>query len=67
MKKPAPERNTYSVRLRPSLIKLFRHVAIEQETPFSALLERAMEEFLAKHGQARETGKAMKRKKDSGR
>lgn len=67
MKKEGPERSTYSVRLRPSLIKRFRHAAVEEERPLSALLEQAIEEYLAKYGQAPQTGKGKKGKKDSGR
>jgi len=67
MKKEGPERSTYSVRLRPSLIKKFRHVAIEEERPLSDLLEQAIEDFLAKHDQAQKTGKGRKGKKNPGR
>jgi hypothetical protein len=63
MKKEGPERSTYSVRLRPSLIKRFRHLAIEEERPFSDLLERAIEDFLAKYGKAPKGGKGKKGKK----
>jgi len=67
MKKEGPERSTYSVRLRPSLIKSLRHMAVEEERPFSALLEQAIEDYLVKHGQARQAGKGKKGKRDSGR
>ena len=67
MKKEGPERSTYSVRLRPSLIKRFRHAAVEEEKPLSTLLEQAIEEFLVKYDQARQTGKGKKGKRDSGR
>jgi predicted transcriptional regulator len=67
MKKAGPERSTYSVRLRPSLIKSLRHAAVEEERPFSELLEQAIEDFLAKYEQARQAEKGKKGKRDSGR
>ena len=65
MAKEGPERSTYSVRLRPALIKRLRHVAVEEERPFAELLEQAIEDFLAKYGQAPRTGKGKKGKKDA--
>jgi predicted transcriptional regulator len=67
LKKEGPERSAYSVRLRPSLIKSLRHAAVEEERPLSALLEQAIEEFLARYEQARQAGKGKKGKRDSGR
>ena len=66
LKKEGPERSAYSVRLRPSLIKSLRHAAVEEERPLSALLEQAMEQFLARYEQSRQTGKGKKGKRDSG-
>jgi len=67
MKKEGPERNTYSVRLRPSLIKKFRHVAVEEERPLSDLLEQVIEDFLARYDQAQKIGKGRKGGKNPGR
>jgi len=49
--KDTSQRETYSVRLRPSVIKSLRHLAIEEEKPLSELLEQAIEDLLAKHAQ----------------
>jgi len=67
MKKEGPERSTYSVRLRPSLVKSLRHAAVEEERPLSELLEWAIEDFLVKCDRAHQTGKGKKGKRDSGR
>ncbi len=49
--KDEDKRRTYSVRLRPSVIKRLRHLAIEREETLSELLEKAIEDLLAKHDQ----------------
>jgi predicted transcriptional regulator len=65
MAKETSERNTYSVRIRPALIKRLRHVAVEEERPFAELLEQAIEDFLERHDQALRAGKGKKGKKDA--
>ena len=43
-------RRTYSVRLLPSVIKRLRHLAVEEERTLSDLIEKAIEDLLAKGG-----------------
>lgn len=48
-KKGAPGRETYSVRLQPIVIDTLRHLAVDQHTPLSELLEEAIADVLAKY------------------
>ncbi|MDA8171752.1 MAG: ribbon-helix-helix domain-containing protein [Nitrospiraceae bacterium] len=43
------DRRTYSVRLRPEIIKKLRILAVESEKQPSILLEEAIEDLLKKH------------------
>lgn len=45
------QKRTYSVRLRPSMMKKLRHLAVEKEKTLSDLIEQAIEELFDKHSQ----------------
>ena len=53
------ERRTYSVRLRPEVMKKLRFLAVEGERAVSELLEEAIDDLVAKHS----PGKKAKMKK----
>ena len=53
------ERRTYSVRLRPEVMKKVRFLAVESEKPVSELLEEAIDDLIKKHS----AGKKAKAKK----
>ena len=55
-RKNAPERQTYSVRVKPGVIDSLRHLAVDEHKPLSALLEQAIEDLLAKNGRRVPTG-----------
>jgi len=44
------ERVQTGLRLRPELLKVLRHLAIDQGRPYSALVEDAIEDYLEKLG-----------------
>lgn len=50
------ERKTFSVRLRPDIMKSLKLLAVEEETPLAELLEQAIEELLMKHGKSKRGG-----------
>lgn len=43
------ERKTFSVRLRPEIMKKVKLLAVEEEKPLAELLEQAIEELLVKY------------------
>ncbi len=43
----------FNVYLPPDLVRRIKHKAIDEEASLSALVERAMEEFLERNGEAR--------------
>lgn len=47
------ERKTYSVRLRPGVMKKVKLMAVEKEKPLSALLEEAIEDLIKKYDKER--------------
>lgn len=49
----ANERRTYSVRLRPDVMKKIKLMAVEEEKPLSALLEEAIDDLINKYGKER--------------
>ena len=44
------ERNTFTVRIRPDLMKAMKMLSVEKETTMSDLVEGAIEDFLKKSG-----------------
>jgi len=44
------ERVQTGLRLRPELVKVLRHVAIDQGRPYSAIVEEAIEAYLQQLG-----------------
>lgn len=50
MSEKTNERKTYSVRLRPDVMKKIKLMAVEEEKPLSAMLEEAIENLLKKYG-----------------
>jgi predicted DNA-binding protein len=50
MKTSNPQRQTYSVRLKPEVMDQLRHLSIDEHESLSTLLERAIEDILEKYG-----------------
>ncbi|MDA8090285.1 MAG: ribbon-helix-helix domain-containing protein [Nitrospiraceae bacterium] len=51
------DRRTYSVRLRPEIMKKIRFLAVESEKPVSELLEEAIGDLLKKHSPGKKAKK----------
>lgn len=50
------ERKTFSVRLRPDIMKSLKILAVEEEKPLAELLEQAIDDLLKKHGKSKRVG-----------
>jgi|GEM_PF-1068505 hypothetical protein len=48
MRKGAPQRKTYSVRIQEGVIDSLRHLAVDEHIPLSELLEEAIVDVVAK-------------------
>ena len=46
------QRNTFTVRIRPDLMKAIKMLSVEKESTMSDLVEEAIEEYLKKNGVA---------------
>jgi predicted transcriptional regulator len=44
------ERNTFTIRVRPDLMKSIKMLSVEKETTISNLFEEAIQDFLKKNG-----------------
>ena len=44
------ERNTFTVRIRPDLMKAMKMLSVEKDTTISDLVEEAIQDFLKKSG-----------------
>jgi predicted transcriptional regulator len=44
------ERNTFTVRIRPDLMKAVKALSVEKETTMSDLVEEAIQDLLRKNG-----------------
>jgi len=53
MSEKTNERKTYSVRLRPEVMKKVKLMAVEEEKPLAELLEEAIEDLMKKYGKGR--------------
>ncbi len=44
------ERNTFTVRIRPDLMKAMKMLSVEKDTTMSDLIEEAIQDYLKKSG-----------------
>ncbi len=44
------ERNTFTVRIRPDLMKSMKMLSVEKDTTMSDLIEEAIQDYLKKSG-----------------
>jgi predicted transcriptional regulator len=44
------ERNTFTVRIRPDLMKAMKMLSVEKDTTISDLVEEAIQDFLKRSG-----------------
>ncbi len=47
---PMSERNTFTIRIRPDLMKAMKLLSVEKDTTMSDLIEEAIQDYLKKGG-----------------